>query len=361
MKNKHILYVSGATLPSATASSVHAAYMAQALARQTLQTTLVAKGVVAEVAEYYGLDYPPQLKLVEFSSRWSIFRLLRQVIATPAVDLAIARYVYGAALTAMRGIPTVYEIHSPAQGYKKTTESVLFRMSQLTTVVFITQALRDHYVKIYPALSDKALVLPDAANDPPEVVLPSADQPLRVGYVGSWYEGRGVEVIADLARLFPTIQFTAAGGGAKDLQERGIDVPENLNCLGYVAPRDVAAILSSVDVLLAPYQREIRVAGNQGNTAAWSSPMKFFEYMAHGKAIISSDLPVFREVMQDGKNCILLPPDNLAAWAETLKQLDQDRNLLCSLGAQARADFVEEYSWDKRAKRLLDFVQPRMS
>lgn len=89
--------------------------------------------------------------------------------------------------------------------------------------------------------------------------------------------------------------------------------------------------------------------------------MKFFEYMAHGKAIISSDLPVFREVMQDGKNCILLPPDDLAAWAETLKQLDQDRNLLCSLGAQARADFLDEYSWDKRATRLLDFVQPRMS
>jgi glycosyltransferase involved in cell wall biosynthesis len=335
--------------------------MSQALARQTLRSTLVAKGVAADVAEYYGLDHPPHLKLVEFTSRWSIFKLLKQVLAITPVDLAIARYVYAAVLTAMRGIPTVYEIHSPAQGYKKVLERVLFWMPRLVAVVFITRALRDHYVKTYPQLLSKAVVLPDAANDPPEVVLPRTDQPLRVGYVGSWYQGRGVEVIADLARLLPNIEFVAAGGGEIDLRERGITVPANLECLGYVAPRDVAGVLCSVDVLLAPYQREIRVAGNQGNTAAWSSPMKFFEYMAHGKAIISSDLPVFREVMHDGKNCILLPPDEVAAWENALKQLDQNRHLLQRLGAQARADFLENYSWDLRAKKLLEFVGPRMS
>ena len=65
---------------------------------------------------------------------------------------------------------------------------------------------------------------------------------------------------------------------------------------------------------------DVRIAGG-GETAAWMSPLKVFGYMAAAKPILCSDLPVLREVIEDGRNGILVPPDDPAAWARVCQTL----------------------------------------
>ncbi len=62
-----------------------------------------------------------------------------------------------------------------------------------------------------------------------------------------------------------------------------------------------------------PYEREIGISSGGGHSAQVSSPMKMFEYLAAGRAIVASDLPVFREVLNE-RNAVLCPPERPAAW-----------------------------------------------
>ena len=75
-----------------------------------------------------------------------------------------------------------------------------------------------------------------------------------------------------------------------------------------------------------------------------------FEYMAHKKAIISSDLPVLREVLNE-TNSILVNPENSIEWIEAIKKL-KDENLREKLSNQALSDF-EKYTWKNRVKEVL--------
>jgi glycosyltransferase involved in cell wall biosynthesis len=79
--------------------------------------------------------------------------------------------------------------------------------------------------------------------------------------------------------------------------------------------------------------------------------MKLFEYLACGRAIVSSDLPVLREVLNP-QNAVLLPAEDGAAWAAALQELQTNPERRARLAAQARQD-ANGYTWEARASRIL--------
>lgn len=360
MKIKSLHYYAGTLLPGKSAASVHVAYMTQSLAGEVDEVTVFAKGDVKtppdELATYYGLTTVPTFQLIPFNNRNALWRYLRRITKLPHPDLVLGRYVYPVLFAALRGVPVVYEVHAPATGYKRWFEALLLRHHNLSKLVAITRALADDYVHNYPFLANKVLILPDAANNPGDSITPRVDGALTVTYVGSWYPGRGVELIIEMAKAMPHMNFVAAGGQAEELLAMGLECPDNLQCLGYLPPAEVSSVLRSADILVAPYQTSIQVAGGGGDTAAWSSPMKFFEYMSHGKAIICSDLPVFHEVFEHGQNCLFVPPADLAGWCSALEDLERDRSLATKLGSAARQQFLQQHTWKHRAQRLLNEI-----
>ena len=82
-----------------------------------------------------------------------------------------------------------------------------------------------------------------------------------------------------------------------------------------------------------------------------TSPLKLFEYMAAGKAIVASNLPAIREILTHDVNAVLVTPGDADALAAGICRLADDAALRALLG-QARATAVAEYSWDRRAERL---------
>src|SRR5690606_20775807 len=103
--------------------------------------------------------------------------------------------------------------------------------------------------------------------------------------------------------------------------------------------------------LLAPYQAHVQTAGG-GDTAAWMSPIKLFEYMAAGKPILCSDLPVLREIIEDGRNGLLLPVDDVKAWAAALRGLLNAPAERRRLGTAAHIDLLARHTWLERARRI---------
>ena len=136
------------------------------------------------------------------------------------------------------------------------------------------------------------------------------------------------------------------------LRSFGFDQADNVDCAGYIPHGRVAEFLAPCDVLVAPYQERVTPHGGSGDIAAFFSPMKLFEYMALGKAILCSDLPVLHEVL-DEQVGVFVPSSDVQAWTHAIASLDDDRNRLRTLGERARLRFLDRHTWEQRAQRVL--------
>ena len=80
-----------------------------------------------------------------------------------------------------------------------------------------------------------------------------------------------------------------------------------------------------------------------------------FEYLASGKPILSSDLPVLREVLND-KNSILLPCDDLDEWEEAILKVKNEEALAIKLALAAK-ETAKNFSWQQRVKSIFGDVE----
>jgi len=97
----------------------------------------------------------------------------------------------------------------------------------------------------------------------------------------------------------------------------------------------------------------VSVSSGSMDVSRWMSPLKIFEYMSAGKAILCSDLPVLKEVLTHDRNAWLCTPDRPGEWVEALEHLRDEPGVRRRLGAQARKDFEAKYTWEARAKNVL--------
>ncbi len=76
--------------------------------------------------------------------------------------------------------------------------------------------------------------------------------------------------------------------------------------------------------------------------------------MAHKKAIIASDLPVLKEVLNK-KNSILVDCADINGWIRSINKL-RDPKIRQKLGNQASRDF-NRYTWINRSHNILKFIK----
>jgi glycosyltransferase involved in cell wall biosynthesis len=167
------------------------------------------------------------------------------------------------------------------------------------------------------------------------------------------YDGRGAELFLGLAAAFPQAHFVWVGGRDEDIA-RWKQRPESghVTFTGFIPNRDLPLYQAAADVLLMPYGRSIMGSSGTADSASVASPMKMFEYMAAGRAILSANLPVIREVLNE-QNAILCEPENLEVWKSSLEGLLDHERQRIALGRQARQD-VQGYTWLARARRILN-------
>jgi glycosyltransferase involved in cell wall biosynthesis len=268
-------------------------------------------------------------------------------------DLVYSRDLAGAAIAAEMRLPVVFEAH----GIPSPTSArwLLRRVSAhhaLRGLVVISRALEADLAAQGYTTRAPIVVAPDAAD------LGAASERrrgphIRVGYVGNLYAGRGIELVLELARRLPAHDVEIVGGTAREIERFQHDAPPNLTFRGFVEPAKLADVYASFDIVLMPYPRSgIGVASGKSDTSRWCSPMKMFEYMASGAAIVSSDLPVLQEVLSHERNALIAPAGDVDAWHAAIERLATDRELRSRLAATARDDLATHYTWDARVRRI---------
>jgi glycosyltransferase involved in cell wall biosynthesis len=178
---------------------------------------------------------------------------------------------------------------------------------------------------------------------------------LTVACTGHLYAGRGVDLFLELAAQFPGTNFLWVGGRPADVDAaRRRAAAARLGRVaftGFVSNARIPLFQSAADVLLMPYGRAVTTSGG-GNTAEICSPMKMFEYLAAGGVILTSDLPVLREVL-DQSCAVFCPPDDADAWGAALGGLLADSQRRQALGRRAR-EVAVHYAWNVRARHSLE-------
>jgi glycosyltransferase involved in cell wall biosynthesis len=301
---------------------------------------------------------------------YTVLGLLR-VAAAPRPHLIYARDPYLLGLLAVLGLcrgSFVLEVHQPPQDrLERTLMRRIFADPGFARLVVISGALGERYRELFgDALGDHILVAPDAAalpakpggnGQPP--VRESGAHRFTLGYAGSLAPGKGSELIAALAERLPDVAFEVLGGTPEEVKAwhyRG--AAPNLRLRGFGPPAEVAPALAACDALLAPYQSRVLVGPKRVDVAPWMSPLKIFEAMATGRPILASDLPAVREVLRDGHNALLAPPDDLDAWVDRIRALQSDPSIGLALAARARRDLEQRHTWEQRAQAVLPAARP---
>lgn len=292
---------------------------------------------------------------------------LRRVVRALRPDLCFADDVRSAYALASAGAPVIVEFHSMQFHRRRLGRAALRALlphRQLRGLVTISDALRGDLAAAAGVDRHRITVAPEAARPraddelaapAPAWLAPAMRRDaLQVGYTGSLFGGRGVALMVELARRAPDVDVHVLGGpqASSDALRARPDLPPNLHVHGVRSVRDAERMQNAMDVLLAPYAASVETPGGV-DTARWMSPMKVFEYLASGRPMICSDLPVLREVLVDGETALLAPSDDVDAWVVALRRLADDPALRGRIGTRGRDVHRERFTWDARTATLL--------
>lgn len=366
-------YLTSAKIPSRAANAVQSTKMCAAFGALGHDVTMLCRandGDRGDLFVDFGVDPVFAHRPIPYAgvrgSRTVAFELaVRAAARALAPDLYFARDVFALALVATTGRPLLLELHRTMAGHRAEELALSWLLTQpnFRGIVVVSAAMGRWFAERFPGA--RIVVEPGAASNVDDVVGVSRGRPgaLQVGYVGHLYAGRGVELIADVARRVADggvdVDFHVVGGDERDIGRcrRELSAP-HLTFHGYVPHGELPRLTKSFDVVLAPYQRQVFVQGG-AETSAVMSPLKVFEYMALGAAIVASDLPVLHEVLAPGWS-VMVPPDDAAAWADAVTGLARDPVRRRALGAAAHARFVAHHTWGARAARILQTLAPEL-
>ncbi len=340
--------------------------MCEAFALNGHDVTLIAKQFgshpVEDTFHYYGVErsfqlVPIRCRKVKGINARLLPKLYRTLRGYDRRDVLIyARDIYGVSLAVRMGFRVVYEAHAaPYNRLIRYLETVLLRNPRLVRLVVISEALKSLYVSRFD-IADKIVVCHDAAAVPAlssdsGLAWPPCRTTLQVGYTGHLYPGRGIEIIIACARELPQHDFHIVGGTDGDIDAWKRQATTNAFFHGFLEPAVISQACAKCDVLLMPYQKEILNPHSHLNTVPWMSPMKLFEYMASRKAIIASDLPVLREVLNE-RMAILVEPDDPEQWVDAIRRCE-DITYREDLARNAYEALLQHHTWEKRARKVI--------
>lgn len=390
-----ILYLADIRFPLERANGIQTIETCHVLAARGHHVSLLIRpdthSPARDPLKYYGLPPVPTLFIerapvsgpafarrigyLAFAAGRAIGAARTDVIMTR--DLGVASFLLR--LPPRLRAPLVYESHGYAPDVtaalpdlvasaKRPSASKLRRLAAREAHVWHAA---DGYVTITAALGDdlrarhgareRLAVIPDGARVAPGARFDAVHRSFRestagtypplVAYAGHLYPWKGVDVLLEALARVPSAEGVIIGGHAdepdlarlKALAER-LGITARVEFAGIVDRSRVAELLQVADILALPNPPS-------AISTRFTSPLKLFEYMAAGRAIVASDLPSIREVLHHEVDALLVAPGDPEALAGAIERLVAQPGLAARI-ARGAFDAAPAYSWERRAERL---------
>jgi glycosyltransferase involved in cell wall biosynthesis len=313
----------------------------------------ILPGALIELAEIY-YNIPAYLRL-------------RRAYKTFSPDVIYERYnlyfLAGTLLAWWNRIPFYLEVNSPLAEERarygtlrlrrlaKALEGWVWRSAD---IVFVVTEVLKGIVVAAGVDSERIIVVPNGI-DPgafpatPYQARPGA--PITIGFIGFVRDWHGLDaVIAGLVQPHdPPIRLIVAGDGparpALERQAQQLGVEGRVQFIGVQPRRSIPDLIQSFDIALQP------------RAVSYASPLKLFEYMAAGRAIVAPDQPNIREILNHDETAMLFDPEEPAALWGAIRRLAADAQSRERLGFAARQALdARNYTWEANAVRITEAI-----
>jgi glycosyltransferase involved in cell wall biosynthesis len=281
----------------------------------------------------------------------------------------------GVAIARRLGVPLVVELNAPLaleqSTYRGTSfpelarEAERYTLSNADVVLVVSAPLRDYVVAqgtdagrvhVMPNGIDSQLFAPAPASQAVRDRWGTGPGPV-IGFVGGlrpWHGVRALPALVErLARRHSGLRLVVAGDGPlrHDLtiafRDRGVS--DRVCFTGPIAHGEVAGIIRTFDIALAPY--------DASEHPFYFSPLKLFEYMGCGVAVVAASLGQIADVIRDGEDGLLYAPGDEAGLAQACERLLADSDLRARLGRRAAAVVHGRFTWRRNATAIIDLVE----
>ncbi len=257
------------------------------------------------------------------------------------------------------GIAVIYEReHYPNHKYEpEIVQHPLFQVA-----VTVAEPVREKMIqkgmppekilKLHLSFNQSFLVRqPDKAKQWRQKLLAEGRQNLVV-YSGGLYRFKGVDLLIDVAKKLPQIQFAFAGGDESQVQayrqlarEKQAD---NVKFLGYIQHEHLPSLLQAADILAHPHC--------SGEAATFTSPLKFFEYLASGTPIVATEIPPLMEFKETNMIAVWCEPDNPNQFAHCLQYTLETYPRRVN-GYSEQICFARQFSWENRLSSIMSHIK----
>ncbi|HEY9660555.1 MAG TPA: glycosyltransferase family 4 protein, partial [Allocoleopsis sp.] len=298
-----------------------------------------------------------------YSARYYKLALLYSYLKAPALIATRTQIPAVMELLKQAGLPVLWEHHEQI-----TSDSHLrqfFQYPNLVGVVTISPYLAKNFIEhglsadriiVAPSGVDLESFLPDRSKEAARQQLGLDPAAKLIVYSGHLYDYKGIPTILSVARLMPHCQFILVGGWAEDIarvqttiQTQGLS---NVRIVGHIPQPQIVPYLYAADVLLLPTSKSWQLS-------EVTSPLKLFEYMAVKRPIVSSALPTIMTVLRHQETGLLVEPDEPIAFQNAITQLLESPDFAQTIADRAY-EAVQDFTWEKRATRILDFAAQQL-
>ncbi len=215
---------------------------------------------------------------------------------------------------------------------------------------------------------EKIIVNPNGVN--PDMYTPKVDgkavreklqigeEKVVIGFIGTFGAWHGADILvkayAQLVKkkeYMDKVHLLLVGDGLKMPEVKNIirenDIEKKCTLTGVIPQKEGPKYLAACDILVSPQVR------NADGTPFFGSPTKLFEYMAMGKAIITSNMDQMAEIFEHRRTAILCEPGSVQEVADAMALLSDDQELRKILGRNAREEVCKNYTWRLHTEKII--------
>jgi glycosyltransferase involved in cell wall biosynthesis len=280
------------------------------------------------------------------------------------LELAQARRELGyRALFEVNGLPSIeLPYHYPglagAPLLDKLRERELATLALSDAIVTPSNVTRD-YLESIGAERGRVTVVRNGVDLARFVATPLPEPGERapvILYVGTFAEWQGLDdLLSAVALLVPRGPLLVRiVGRARKRQRRHLEkriAKLGLDGVATVEPPlphdDVPALIRGADICVAPLELGER------NVTQGCCPLKILEYLASGRPVVATNLPVVRELVREEAEALLFTPGKPADLARQLGRLLGDRGLAARIAGAGAARAARDFGWDASGRGLV--------
>ena len=232
-------------------------------------------------------------------------------------------------------------------------------LQQANLIVTISNTFKKLLIKNHHISAEKILVLPNAVNpenfilDPHKCIkredMGIKEDQIVLGCAGAFVPWHGLAILLntlhkDIRERNLFLLFIGDGPVRADVESLAekYNISENIHFTGFVGAGKVPYYLDLVDICVLPDSND------------HCSPMKLFEYMAMGKAVVLPRYQPLIDTVEENKEATFFEPGNHEGLRMAVRLLVEDKQLRQKLGHNSKKLVHERYTWHQNAKKVLD-------